>query len=194
MSKKCSVCGESIGGLLVGMPEPPCEMVEKGKALGVYQEGMCAACLSKAIYHEENPRDKSHTDGKQLLERALPLVFCTPSPVPAAMQDLGLVTGYCILGTGPLSTLFSTVTDTFGMKSNVYLEKPRLAEKDALDKMKIEALKLGADAIYAVRVNLAEATSGHGMLMVSVSGAAVRTTSPLPEIQQVIHILEQYSA
>ena len=38
------------------------------------------------------------------------------------------------------------------MKSNAYLEKARAAEKEALSMMKLEALKLGADAVYCMRI------------------------------------------
>lgn len=55
--------------------------------------------------------------------------------------------------------------------------------------MKLEALKVGADAVYCVRVNLTEATSGNGMLMVSVSGAAVKTQTPAQEVIKAIELL-----
>lgn len=117
-------------------------------------------------------------------------MFSSPSPVPAAGEDRGLVTGYCILGTDPLTSFFSAVTDTFGMKSNAYLEKARAAEKEALSMMKLEALKLGADAVYCMRINLTEATCGNGMLMASISWAAVKPPAPAPEIVKAIEMLD----
>ena len=104
---------------------------------------------------------------------------------------MGLVTGYCILGTGPFTALFSAVTDTFGIKSNAYLEKARAAEQEALNSLKIEALKKGADAIYCLRLSLTEATAGNGMLMVTVTGAATKTGKDDPNIQKAIEYLNQ---
>ena len=190
MAEKCPVCGERVGGL-TGMPKPGEDLKNKGISYGVYQEGMCTTCLSRALRGvvpqktEEEIRKEAQT-----INNAVPKMFSSPSPVPAAGEDRGLVTGYCILGTGPLTSLFSAVTDTFGMKSNAYLEKARAAEKEALSMMKLEALKLGADAVYCVRINLTEATSGNGMLMVSASGAAVKTAAPAPEIVKAIEILD----
>ena len=176
MDAICPVCGEKVGGGF-GKPKPKEDMKKRGISLGVYQEGMCAFCLADA-------------PSKAISDVALKM-FSSPSPVPIDGEDCGLVTGYCILGTGPLSSLFSSVTDTFGIKSNAYLEKARTAEKEALSMMKLEALKLGADAVYCVRINLTEATSGNGMLMVSVSGAAVKTPAPAPEIVKAIEILDR---
>ena len=67
---------------------------------------------------------------------------------------------------------------------------PISSATEALSMMKLEALKLGADAVYCVRINLTEATSGNGMLMVSASGAAVKTTAQAPEIVKAIEILD----
>lgn len=190
MAGICPVCGEKVGGLM-GMPKPGEDMKKRGESLGVYQEGMCAICLSRAIRGKAPKKTEEEINKEvQTIADAVPKMFSSPSPVPAAGEDRGLVTGYCILGTGPLTSLFSAVTDTFGMKSNAYLEKARTAEKEALSMMKLEALKLGADAVYRVRINLTEATSGNGMLMVSVSGAAVKTAAPAPEIVKAIEMLD----
>ena len=78
------------------------------------------------------------------------------------------------MGTGPLSSLLSAVTDTLGRKSGAYLAKAREAEAEALRMLKIQAADLGADAVANVRLNLTEASSGNGMLMVSVYGSAVK--------------------
>lgn len=189
MAEKCPVCGEKVGGL-TGMPKPGESLKNQGISFGVYQDGMCATCLSRAL-RKVVPKKTEEERNKEIqtINDALSKMFSSPSPVPCTGEDFGLVTGYCILGTGPLTALFSAVTDTFGMKSNAYLEKARTAEKEALTMMKLEALKLGADAVYCVRVNLTEATSGNGMLMVSVSGAAVKTRTPAQEVIKAIELL-----
>lgn len=67
---------------------------------------------------------------------------------------------------------------------------PSDAEREALDALKIEALKKGADAVYCLRLNLTEATSGNGMLMVSVTGAATSTGRDDSAIQKAIDYLK----
>lgn len=199
MAEKCPVCGKKIssfGGLFSEVP-PREDALTRGKALGLYQSGMCASCLDIAFEAVEKKNRKLEDEIKKkekeeketqkaigLSTDLLKKIFLSPSSLPADVQDLGLVTGYCIMGTGPISTIASSLTDAFGMKSNAYLEKVKLAETDALNMLKVEALKMRADAVYNVRVNLAEATSGHGMIMVSVSGAAVNSGKADNDIEE----------
>lgn len=191
MAAICPVCGEKVGGL-TGMPKPSAELREQGLSSGVYQEGMCTTCLSRAL-RGAPPKKTEEEIAKevQIIRTALQHMFISPSCVPDSAQDMGLVTGYCILGTGPFTALFSAVTDTFGIKSNAYLEKARAAEQEALNSLKIEALKKGADAIYCLRLSLTEATAGNGMLMVTVTGAATKTGKDDPNIQKAIEYLNQ---
>lgn len=203
MAGICPVCGEKVGGF-TGKAEPFQRLLDEAQALGVYKLGTCLDCLKsivektkqehpeKAAIYQAVPPSKtiSSVSFAIITSSATEKIFLSPSPVPVTGEDRGLVTGYCILGTGPFTALFSSVTDTFGIKSNAYLEKARTAEKEALSMMKLEALKLGADAVYCVRINLTEATSGNGMLMVSAAGAAVKTPAPAPEIVKAIEILD----
>lgn len=189
MAEKCPVCGQSVGGL-TGMPKPGKDLKEKGISLGVYEDGMCASCLSRALKGKVTEKtDEEINMGNKAIRTALPRVFVSPSSIPDGVSDMGLVTGYCILGTGPFTALFSGVTDTFGMRSNAYMQKARDAEREALDALKIEALKKGADAVYCLRLSLTEATAGNGMLMVTVTGAATKTGKDEPVIQKAIEYL-----
>lgn len=115
---------------------------------------------------------------------ALPKMLVTPANISTGLQDLGLFTGYCIMGIGPISTIASSITDLLGAKSNAYFEKVKMAEADALNMLKAEAFKKGGDAVYCCRVTLTEATSGHGMLMISASGAAVKTGKADKDIEE----------
>lgn len=48
MAEKCPVCGEKVGGL-TGMPKPGEYLKNQGISFGVYQDGICATCLSRAL-------------------------------------------------------------------------------------------------------------------------------------------------
>lgn len=199
MSEKCPICGKkvtSFGGLFSEVP-PREEILARGKALGLYQDGMCASCLDSALdelekrnkHIEEKNKQKDKEDiiaqkETGISNAVLQKIFISPAAYPSGTQDLGLITGYCIMGTGPISAIASSITDVFGVKSNAYLEKVRLAETAALNMLKVEALKKEADAVYNVRINLTEATSGHGMLMVSASGSAVKTGKADKDIEE----------
>ncbi len=191
-SNHCPVCGKKVGGL-TGEALPYPRLIEEATSLGVNQDYICLNCLENAVneYKKIHPLPEGKESSLQnIIYKGLKKVFISPSTVPAEAQELGLITGYCILGTGPLTTLVSSVTDTLGIKSNAYLDKVRLAEDEAIDMLKLNALKAGGDSIYCVHISLAEATSGHGMLMVSVYGTAVKTQSPDEDIQQAIETLK----
>ena len=185
----CPVCKERVGGLL-GKSVPYQRLEEEGKRLNVYQEHICLDCLKELVDEAKNVTPAPLAPAAAI-GRAARRMFVSPSPVPSDGRDLGLVTGYCILGTGPFSALFSSVTDMFGVESNSYLKKARAAEEAAMTMMKVDAIRKGADAIYCVRVNLAEATSGNGMIMVSVQGAATLSAVPDQKILEVAKLLPQ---
>lgn len=167
----CPICGEKVGGIL-GKPVATDTMIEKAKMCGVFVEGACFNCL-RAKVEDAGGSELANSDITVEQVDNLAHIFVTPSPIPGA-DDLGLVSGYCILGTGPLSSLLSAVTDTLGRKSGAYLSKAREAEAEALRMLKMQAADLGADAVANVRLNLTEASSGNGMLMVSAYGSAVK--------------------
>lgn len=190
MAEKCPVCESKIGGLF-GLEKPPQDVIERAQAMGLYKDGICYSCLSKSINNyllsDEN-REHSSRLSKHM-DAVLSKMLVTPGNISDGFLDIGLITGYCVMGTGPISTVASAFTDAFGMKSNAYLEKIRLAETEALNMLKVEALKKRADAVYNVRINLAEATSGHGMIMLSASGSAVNTGKADAGIEEVWKIL-----
>lgn len=181
MAEKCPICGKKIGGILVvGQQKALPDRIDFCNQHNIpVEDGICQGCLELRIAQfsvENTQKEESlYRQRKESFELVLNKFFLSPSPVPPEVQDLGLVTGYCIMGTGPISAIASSFTDAVGMKSNAYLEKVRLAETEAFNMLKIEALKKRADGVYNLRVNLTEATSGHGMIMLSVFGAAVNT-------------------
>lgn len=191
MAAPCPVCGKKVGGL-TGMPKPNTELKKQGLASGVYLEGMCATCLSRALKGEppKKTEDKMHKN-MQTDNSALQRMFISPSCIPDSAQDMGLVTGYCILFSVPLTTHILGKDTAIEINSNLYLQKIRTAEQDALNMLKIEALRKGADAVYCLRLTLTEATAGKGVLMVTVTGAATKTGKDDPIIQKAIEYLNQ---
>jgi len=97
----------------------------------------------------------------------------------ATLQDrkvgeyLGLVTGESILGANIFRDMFAGIRDIVGGRSAAYEKVLRDARRMAVDEMVAEARKLGANAVIGVDVDY-ETVGGGTMLMVSVSGTAVR--------------------
>lgn len=190
MSNICPICGKKVGGL-TGLPKPFSDAIEQGIQLGVYRTGMCGTCLSNAlkVNIDKVKTSEEIKEEQNVLGAVTPLVFCSPAMIPDSASDLGLVTGCCILGTGVISEFLASQSDVLGRSSKTYRNKVRAAEREAIDMMKLECLKLGGDAVYCIRINITEATSAQGMIMVSVSGAAVKTKNPKAEILEAINSL-----
>lgn len=90
------------------------------------------------------------------------------------LEYLGIVTGEVIVGANIFKDLFASVRDIVGGRSGAYESTLRDARKTALDEAAQEALALGADAVIGVDLDYEVLGQGGSMLMVSVSGTAVR--------------------
>ena len=87
-------------------------------------------------------------------------------------EYLGLVSGDAIVGANVFRDFFARVRDIVGGRAGGYENALRGAKEAALEDMEEEAAALGADAI--VGIDLDYETVGTSMLMVSVSGTAVK--------------------
>jgi uncharacterized protein YbjQ (UPF0145 family) len=88
-------------------------------------------------------------------------------------EYLGVVTGEAIMGANIVKVLFASITDIVGGRSAAYESELTRAREIALREMEEKGLSLGANAV--VGVDLDYETVREGMLIVSVSGTAVRT-------------------
>ena len=130
-------------------------------------------------------------DIMHILKEAVPCVFISAQEPVAELKDYGVVTGYSVIGTGPISEFFASVTDFFGMQSGCFGDKLKYAEECALDMMRLEALK--KDSVYCCDIKVSEATSGNGMLIVSVSGTAILSNIQNKKVTDALSILKKFS-
>ncbi len=101
------------------------------------------------------------------------IITTTPTIQGKEIKEyLGIVTGEAILGANIVKDLFASITDVAGGRSAAYESELSKAREIALSEMKQNASALGANAI--VGVDLDYETVRQGMLMVSVSGTAVK--------------------
>ena len=106
-------------------------------------------------------------------EQATMIITTTPTVEGHPVEEyLGVVTGEAILGAHIGRDILASFTDIVGGRSVEYEEEVRKARKIALEEMAAEAEGKGANAI--VGVDLDYEVIRQGMLMVSVSGTAVR--------------------
>ena len=84
----------------------------------------------------------------------------------------GLVTGEAILGANVFKDLFAGIRDIVGGRSATYERELRSARDIAVSELKQAAAELGANAVVGVDIDYE--TVGGSMLMVTVSGTAVK--------------------
>jgi uncharacterized protein YbjQ (UPF0145 family) len=87
---------------------------------------------------------------------------------------LGIVTGEAIVGANIFRDLFANIRDIVGGRSGAYEQELERARQLALDDLKGAAQRAGADAVVGIDLDYEVLGSNNGMLMVSISGTAVK--------------------
>jgi len=101
------------------------------------------------------------------------VVTTTPNIEGKAIREYkGIVTGEAIMGANIFRDFFASITDIVGGRSAAYERELAKARTVALDEMIAKARELDCDAI--VGVDLDYEVIRDGMLMVSISGTAVK--------------------
>ena len=94
----------------------------------------------------------------------------------AILEYKGIVTGEAILGANIFKDLFAGIRDIVGGRSATYERELGQARKVALDELAQAAKDLGANAVVAIDLDYEVLGANQGMLMVTASGTAVRTS------------------
>jgi uncharacterized protein YbjQ (UPF0145 family) len=103
------------------------------------------------------------------------IVTTTPSIEGRPISDyLGIVTGEVIVGANIFKDLFAGIRDIVGGRAGAYESTLRNARRQAFDEVRAEAERLGANAVVGIDIDYEVVGQGGSMLMVSVSGTAVR--------------------
>lgn len=89
-------------------------------------------------------------------------------------EYLGIVTGEVIVGANIFKDLFAGIRDIVGGRAGAYESTLRDARREAFAELENEAKRLGANAVVGVDIHYEVVGQGGSMLMVSVSGTAVR--------------------
>ena len=99
----------------------------------------------------------------------------TPTIQGKEISDyLGIVVGEAILGANIFKDLFGAIRDIVGGRAGAYEEEMGRARDIAFQELEEEARMLGANAIVGIDLDYEVIGSKGGMMMVSVSGTAVR--------------------
>ena len=87
---------------------------------------------------------------------------------------LGIVTGEAIVGANIFRDLFANIRDIVGGRSGAYEQELERARQLARDDLQSAAQRVGADAVVGIDLDYEVLGSNNGMLMVSISGTAVK--------------------
>ena len=159
-----------------------------GKVRGVFEgrNGLCDACYAKAKTSEQNSlaskraKTESHKfyDNQSLVRTAKDLVVTTETFV-GDVERLDVVATEVVLGMNIFKDVLANVRDIFGGRSGTVQNTLEEARLIAFEDLRMKAAKLGADAVIAVDIDYNSISTGSGinMMMVSVSGTAIRWKS-----------------
>ena len=195
-AKLCPVCGKKVSGFLSAEPIGP-KSIEAMKGIGIDTEGWCLPCAQARLDEERAKSQMAFipvAERLKELEASIPdMLIAQTTPHFESQQEnvVGIVSGHSVIGTGPLSTLASAFTDFFGKESLAYQEKIRDAESKAILMAKMQAVEMGASLISGMSVSVSEAVSGHGMIMVTCVGTAVKAKYPSPFFQEYLDLIKK---
>ncbi|MDO7905708.1 heavy metal-binding domain-containing protein [Paenibacillus sp. JX-17] len=101
------------------------------------------------------------------------IITTTPTIEGRPIQEYtGIVNGEAIMGANVVRDFFASITDIVGGRSGAYESKLKEARDVAMEEMKQQAARIGANAIVGIDIDYEVVREG--MLMVAVSGTAVR--------------------
>jgi len=89
-------------------------------------------------------------------------------------QYFGIVSGEAIYGANIFRDIFAGIRDIVGGRANAYERVLRDGRDRALEDLIAEAERLGANAVIGVDIDYESLGAKGSMLMVSISGTAVR--------------------
>lgn len=104
------------------------------------------------------------------------ILTTTPTIAGKTIREYrGIVTGEAIVGANIFKDFFAGIRDIVGGRSAAYEKELKRAREIAFQEMGDAALQQGGNAVVGIDLDYEVVGQGGSMLMVSVSGTAVRT-------------------
>ncbi|MFT2090675.1 heavy metal-binding domain-containing protein [Paraglaciecola sp. 2405UD69-4] len=89
-------------------------------------------------------------------------------------QYLGIVVGEAVMGANLFKDIFASIRDIVGGRSGAYEDELTRARKIGFQELESEARSIGANAVIGIDIDYEVVGKGGTMLMVSISGTAVK--------------------
>jgi uncharacterized protein YbjQ (UPF0145 family) len=125
----------------------------------------------------ESGGDTNYRSAKKFIMGGTHMMIFTTTPTidgKRITSYLGIVTGEAIMGANMFRDMFASIRDIVGGRSGAYEKELRKARELAFQELEDSANDLGANAVVGVDIDYEVLGEKNGMLMVSVSGTAVR--------------------
>lgn len=170
---------------------------EKTSIINEYHDeksyGYCTKC-GKELYSKYNSQlqnEKTKLTSKiQQLIKNLP-VISTHSPLNWDYNILDMVTGQSTTGTGVISEFTSSFTDLLGVQSGRHNAKLKAGEDMCFTQLRKQTLDQGGNAVIAADIDYSELGAGKGMIMVCMSGTAVKLNNSEVLGQQKVKLINE---
>jgi uncharacterized protein YbjQ (UPF0145 family) len=143
-------------------------------------EAYCSKCIPE-LWSQAANRFRSQSSALQVAySELLPYVpvVTIQSPLDWKYKVIQMVTAQSVTGTGVLTEFASTFTDLLGMQSGRFNSKIKSGEDICRAQIKMQCIEVGGNAVIATDIDYAEVGGDKGMLMVCMSGTAVRLENP----------------
>lgn len=184
--ESCPNCGAKITGKLFGTAIVTHSTKYINKALGTDVAAHCTKCESDAYSRATSTSAQNKLSLQQerdaLLAEAGPLLPSVPVasihlPPRWDFDVVSLVTAQSVAGTGLFADVGATFTDMFGLQSGKFRDKIRAGEDLCQRELRLKALHAGGDAVVGSDIDYAEVGGARCMMMVCMTGTAVRLKS-----------------
>ncbi len=174
MADLCGFCGTKIA---FSNPRLSAQGIDSfNKYYASEHSDLCRSCSKdsieearKEIYKETVTLRAAVTSNLQLVP-----VLSIHSPADWKYDAVTIVTAQTVTGTGIFSDVASTFTDIFGAQSGSYVGKIKGGEALCKQALRIEAIERDCNAILAVDIDYAEVGGSKAMIMVCMTGTAVK--------------------
>lgn len=176
---KCSNCESKIkSGLISGYNKAYDKQVVQfiNDFAPSDKNGYCESCGPHLLDKAKESFAKLTQEKKSRIQKMLSHMPITTiqSPLNWDYDIGGIVSGQSTTGTGIFSDISATVADIFGTQATTYNNKIKNGENICKQQLRSQALSMGCNAIVAVDIDYSELGSLKGMIMVCMSGTAIK--------------------
>lgn len=136
----------------------------------------CTCCGREVLKIAEAKYEQDVKDLKFVVQTGIKniLIISTILPPGWDYEMMDMVTAQTTTGTGLITELTSSYTDIFGMQSSRMNDKLSAGEDMCFQTLRKKAFQKGANAIVSTDIDYGEVGGGKGILMVCMSGTAVK--------------------